>query len=67
MKIDITSSVRREVLSELIRMNITSASLFPGIDGFLAYIGQLLAASVSDEQTNTNIRQGKYTTHLKFG
>ncbi len=65
-KIEIPSSIRSEVLSELIRMNITSASLFPGLDGFAAYIPEILAANEPDSQTIDNIRQGKYTTHLRF-
>jgi hypothetical protein len=65
-KIVISKTLRTDILSELIRMNITSASLFPGLDGFSAYISQILAANTPDNPTIENIRRGKYTTHLKF-
>jgi hypothetical protein len=37
-KLEIDPSARLELLSELHRMNINSASLFPGLDGFSRYL-----------------------------
>jgi hypothetical protein len=67
MKIKILKSLRRELLEELIRMNITSATLFPGLDGFSARIGQVLSASNSNDHIVHNIRSGKYASFMKYG
>lgn len=38
-RVDISGSARREALQDLRRMNITRATLFPGLDGFAQSIG----------------------------
>lgn len=42
-KIDIPGSLRGPMLRELQKMNITSASLFPGLDGYARSIGEAYA------------------------
>lgn len=50
LKIDVAASARIEALSDLEKMNITRASLFPGIDGFAQSLWQKLeVASDLDE------------------
>lgn len=42
LEIDLTPSSRRDILARLARMNISNASLFPGLDGFSRSLATLV-------------------------
>ena len=53
VKLVLDSSMRSDALRELARMNVTAASLFPGLDGF----GRSLQTSLFDRVERVDVRR----------
>lgn len=58
LKFVITTKCRADVLQDLRRMNITSASLFPGLDGFARSISTDLFLLMNDAPTFNKVKGG---------
>jgi hypothetical protein len=55
-KLVISEKARNEILKELYQMNITRASLFPGLEGFAKSLGPRLVDPESLPPDNSDIR-----------
>ncbi len=65
-KFIIPRSQRQEALDDLYRMNISHASLFPGIDGFASSVRTNLSLYELNADTLNNIRLKKETAFNRF-